>query len=113
MFTIVLTDSILCHLNPVDTSLLCLCLCLCVEDTSITDVGNVAVTGNTPYVSRTVRDLVLLAEAPPVSCHNRKVSGYIVACPVIMDEGVFYCLIQGTQNDSYCPVSEKNNIYSV
>jgi len=87
VFIIVLTDPILRQLNPVNTSLLC--LCIWGDDTSLTDVGTVAVPRNTPYRSLTVRESVLLAEASPVSYHNRKVLGYTVSCPVIK-EGVFY-----------------------
>jgi len=50
----------------------------------------VAVPGNTPCGSHTVRESVLLAESSPVSCHKRNVSGYIVACPVIIEERIFY-----------------------
>jgi len=64
----------------------------------------VAVSGNTPYGSHTVRESVLLAETSPLSCHNRKVSGYIAACPVIIEKGVFY---KTTQKDSYCHITEK------
>ena len=64
-----------------------------------------AVPGNTPYGSHTVRESVLLAEASPVSCHNRKVSGYIVTCPVIIEEGGGY-FVKETQKDSYCRISE-------
>jgi hypothetical protein len=63
----------------------------------------VAVSGNTLYDSNTIPESVFLAEVSPVSCHNRKVSGYTVACPVVMEEGdilFFNVSIKVTQSNS-------------
>jgi hypothetical protein len=84
VFILVLIDPFLSQLNPVDTSLLC--LCIWGEDTSITNVGTVVVYALWLTYSPGVGSP---SEAFPLSCHNRKVSGYIAAYPVIIEGGDF------------------------